>query len=47
LNKKEMKRRMNEIESEELEEYLTKRVVVLTPEEIFSISKQLNSILNE
>ena len=47
LDKKEMKRRINEIESDELEEYLKKRVVNLTPEEIFSISKQLNSILND
>ena len=47
LDKKEMKKRMNEIESEELEEYLKKRVVSITPEEIFSISQQLNQILND
>ena len=43
----EMKKRMNEIEDEQLEEYLKKRVVAIAPEEIFSISKQLNAILNE
>ena len=47
LDKKEMKKRMNEIEDEQLEEYLKKRVVAIAPEEIFSISKQLNSILND
>ena len=47
LDKKEMKKRMNEIESEQLEEYLKKRVVVVSPEEILSLSKQLNSILND
>lgn len=47
LDKKEMKRHMNEIEDEQLEEYLKRRVVTLAPEEIFSISKQLNSILND
>ena len=47
LDKKEMKRRMNEIESEQLNEYLKKRVVALSPEEILTISKQLNSILND
>ena len=47
LDKKEMKRRMNEIESEQLEECLKKRVVTISPEEILSLSKQLNSILND
>ena len=47
LDKKEMKRRMNEIESEQLNEYLKKRVVALSPKEILTISKQLNSILND
>ena len=47
LDKKEMKKRMNEIESDELEEYLKKRVVVVSPEEILTLSKQLNSILND
>lgn len=47
LDKKEMKKRMNEIESEQLEEYLKKRVVTLSPEEILTMSKQLNLILND
>ncbi|WP_406535543.1 16S rRNA (adenine(1518)-N(6)/adenine(1519)-N(6))-dimethyltransferase RsmA [Methanobrevibacter sp.] len=47
LDKKEMKKRMNEIESDELNEYLKKRVVVVSPEEILTLSKQLNSILND
>ena len=47
LDKKEMKRRMNEIESEQLEECLKKRVVTISPEEILALSKQLNSILND
>ena len=47
LDKKEMKKRMNEIESEQLEEYLKRRVVTLSPEEILTLSKQLNSILND
>ena len=47
LDKKEMKKRMNEIDSEQLEEYLKKRVVTLSPEEILTLSKQLNSILND
>ena len=47
LDKKEMKRRMNEIESEQLEECLKKRVVTISPEEILSLSQQLNSILND
>ena len=47
LDKKEMKEKMNAIESEELKEYLKLRVVALKPEEILFLSKQLNSILNE
>lgn len=47
LDKKEMKERMNGIESEELKEYLKLRVVALKPEEILFLSKELNSILNE
>lgn len=46
LDKKEMKRRMNEIESDEINEYLKKRVIVLHPEEILFLSKKINSILN-
>lgn len=47
LDKKEMKEKINNIESEELKEYLKLRVVALKPEEILFLSKQLNSILNE
>lgn len=46
LDKKEMKKCMNEIEDEKLNNYLKKRVVVVTPEEILFLSKELNSILN-
>ena len=46
LDKKEMKKCMNEIEDEKLNNYLKKRVVVVTPEEILFLSKDLNSILN-
>ena len=47
LDKKEIKRRLNDIEDEKLNDYLTKRVVVLTPEEILFISKELNPIFND
>ena len=47
LDKKEMKKRMNEIEDEKLEGYLKERVTNISPEEILTISKQLNSILND
>ncbi len=47
LDKKEIKKRLNSIENEELIEYLTKRVIVLTPEEILFISKELNPIFND
>ncbi len=46
LDKKEMKKCMNEIEDEKLNEYLKERVVAITPEEILFLSKELNSILN-
>lgn len=46
LDKKEMKRRMNEIEDDEINDYLKKRVIVLNPEEILFLSKKINSILN-
>ena len=47
LDKKEIKKRLNSIENEELIEYLTKRVIVLTPEEILFISKELSPIFND
>ena len=47
LDKKEMKSRLNEINDDKLEEYLTKRVIVLTPEEILYISKELNPLFND
>ena len=47
LDKKEIKRRLNDIEDVKLNDYLTKRVVVLTPEEILFISKELNPIFND
>ena len=47
LDKKEIKKRLNSIENEELIEYLTKRVIVLTPEEILFISNELNPIFND
>lgn len=47
LDKKEMKEKINGIESEEVNEYLKKRVIALSPEEILFLSKELNLILNE
>ena len=47
LDKKEMKSRLNKINDDKLEEYLTKRVIVLTPEEILYISKELNPLFND
>ena len=45
--KKEMKSRLNDINDEKINEYLTKRVIVLNPEEILYISKELNPIFND
>ena len=47
LDKKQMKEKINNIESDELNEYLKKRVITIEPEEILFLSKELNSILNE
>lgn len=47
LDKKEMKEKINNIDSEEINEYLKKRVIAIEPEEILFLSKELNSILNE
>ncbi|WP_432645005.1 16S rRNA (adenine(1518)-N(6)/adenine(1519)-N(6))-dimethyltransferase RsmA [Methanobrevibacter sp.] len=46
LDKKEMKKYMNEIEDEKLNKYLKQRVVTLKPEDILFLSKELNSIFN-
>ncbi|MBQ6511738.1 16S rRNA (adenine(1518)-N(6)/adenine(1519)-N(6))-dimethyltransferase RsmA [Methanobrevibacter sp.] len=47
IDKKVLKQRLNEIESEEINEYLSERVVTLTPEEILELSRELNPIFNE
>lgn len=47
IDKKILKKRLNAIEDDELNEYLSKRVVELTPEEILFLSKKLNPIFNE
>lgn len=47
IDKKKIKEKIGNIESDELNEYLSKRVIALTPEEILKISLKLNSILNE
>ena len=45
LDKKELKKRIGSVESEKINEYLKKRVIVLSPEEILFLSKEINSIL--
>ena len=47
IDKKVLKKRLNEINDEKIEEYLKKRVVVLTPEEILFVSQKLNPIFEE
>lgn len=47
IDKKILKKKLNAIEDDELNEYLSKRVVELTPEEILFLSKKLNPIFNE
>lgn len=47
IDKKVLKKRLNEIDDEKIEEYLKKRVVVLTPEEILFVSQKLNPIFEE
>ena len=47
IDKKILKKRLNAIEDDELNEYLSKRVVELTPKEILFLSKKLNPIFNE
>ena len=47
IDKKVLKKRLNDIEDDELNDYLSKRVIVLKPEEILEMSKKLNPIFNE
>ena len=47
IDKKILKQKLNSIEDDELNEYLSKRVVALTPEEILKLSKELNPIFYE
>ncbi|MDO5859321.1 16S rRNA (adenine(1518)-N(6)/adenine(1519)-N(6))-dimethyltransferase RsmA [Methanobrevibacter sp.] len=47
IDKKVLKDRLNRIESDELNDYLSKRVITLKPEEILFLSKELNPIFNE
>lgn len=47
IDKKVLKKRLNSIEDEELLDYLKKRVVVLTPEEILYISLKLHPLFRE
>ena len=47
IDKKILKQRLNSIEADELNEYLSKSVVALTPEEILKLSKELNPIFYE
>ena len=47
IDKKVLKKRLNGIEYDEINDYLSKRVIVLTPEEILEVSKRLNPIFSE
>ncbi|MEE1128760.1 MAG: 16S rRNA (adenine(1518)-N(6)/adenine(1519)-N(6))-dimethyltransferase RsmA [Methanobrevibacter sp.] len=47
IDKKILKKRLNAIVDDEINDYLSKRVIVLTPEEIMYLSKNLNPIFNE
>ena len=47
IDKKVLKKRLNEIEDENIQNYLKERVVVLSPEEILFISQKLNPIFKE
>ncbi len=47
IDKKVLKMRLNEIEDEKLNEYLKRRVITLTPEEILYVSRELNPIFKE
>ena len=47
IDKKVLKQRLNSIEDDELNDYLSKRLIVLKPEEILYISKELNPLFKE
>ena len=47
LDKKEMKKRLNAIESEKINKKKKKRVTVVSPEEILFLSREINPILND
>ena len=47
IDKKVLKKRLNGIEDEKIQNYLKERVVVLSPEEILFISQKLNPIFKE
>ena len=47
VDKKVLKKRLNGIEDEMILDYLKKRVVVLTPEEILFISQNLYPLFRE
>lgn len=47
IDKKELKKRLNAIEDEKLNDYLSKRVIVLDPEEILEVSEKLNPVFKE
>lgn len=46
IDKKVLKKRLNAIEDDELNGYLSRRVITLTPEEILYVSRELNPIFN-
>ncbi|MBR1611604.1 MAG: 16S rRNA (adenine(1518)-N(6)/adenine(1519)-N(6))-dimethyltransferase, partial [Methanobrevibacter sp.] len=47
IYKKELKNRLNSIEDDKINDYLSKRVVVMTPEEILELSEKLNPLFEE
>lgn len=47
VDKKVLKKRLNTIDDEKINDYLKKRVIVLTPEEILEVSNRLNPLFKE
>ena len=47
IDKKELKNRLNSIDDDKINDYLSKRVVVMTPEEILELSEKLNPLFEE
>ena len=47
IDKKELKKRLNAIESDKINSYLSQRVITLTPDEILELSHELNPIFEE